>query len=109
MSVGGARFEHCPGCRGRWIDWGTFLAMWAEMAQAAPPELHPRDDGARERRCPVCSDAMARVELLVIPLDHCQRHGVWFDRRELETSLAASAISLEDWFVTFGDQLTRMA
>jgi Zn-finger nucleic acid-binding protein len=109
LRVGRRRQEYCPGCGGRWLEHATLISMWSELAPGKTPELSPRKDGAGARPCPSCREPMERVELMVIPLDRCAEHGVWFDRRELETALAGAALSASDWLRMFAEDLTRMS
>jgi hypothetical protein len=57
----------------------------------------------------MCSEPMVPVRVLAVPLDWCQDHGVWFDPEELATTLAAAAMPLEDWLVTFTEALRGMS
>lgn len=105
------RFERCDRCGGVWLEWTTFQAMWSRLApKAEHPVFAPRRiAGARERSCPGCGNPMARVQLRTVPLDHCGAHGVWFDRVELDASLAAAVLSEEQWFGLFAQALLRMS
>lgn len=39
------------------------------------------------RLCPVCEQRMSSVTLERIPLDRCDKHGIWFDPEELQRVL----------------------
>lgn len=105
------RFERCDRCGGVWLEWATFHDMWSRLAPTAEdPIFTPRQrEGGRERNCPGCGNPMARVQLRTVPLDHCGAHGIWFDRVELEASLAASVVPSEQWFALFAHALLRMS
>jgi Zn-finger nucleic acid-binding protein len=103
------RFERCARCSGIWVEWTTFAAMWSRLSpQASEPVFAPRETG-RDRSCPECANRMAGVQLRTVPLDHCGAHGVWFDRVELEASLAASVLPPDQWFRLFALALVRMS
>ncbi len=112
MRVGPRRFDRCKQCGGIWLDWATLVSMWTQMSPyAGQPELTPRRPGvgARERSCPSCQNMMERLSLREVPLDRCQAHGVWFDRGELEVSLAAALMGQEEWFRAFMGELLQMS
>jgi hypothetical protein len=39
-------------------------------------------------RCPACSEPMMSLVVERMPIERCTRHGVWFDRLELERVLS---------------------
>jgi Zn-finger nucleic acid-binding protein len=107
--VGANTFARCPRCLSALVGHDTFAAMWAEMAPGRqPPSYVPRRFGHAPRHCPSCREQMVPVRVLEVPLDWCEDHGVWFDPEELATTLAAAAMPLEDWLVTFTDTLRGM-
>jgi Zn-finger nucleic acid-binding protein len=108
--VGTNTFARCPSCQSALVDHVTFAAMWAEMAPGRlPPRYEPRKFGHAPRHCPSCSEPMVPVRVLAVPLDWCQEHGVWFDPEELATTLAAAAMPLEAWLLTFTETLRGMS
>jgi Zn-finger nucleic acid-binding protein len=53
---GGVHVDVCPDCAGVWIDW-----MDGELREVSAhvPRAQPRDDqGAGDRACPVCAEAL---------------------------------------------------
>jgi hypothetical protein len=80
----------CPSCQ-------SCLVPLAEVDNAMEAVSHARERAAlhlswgRARPCPRCAHPMAACTLNAIPVDHCQEHGVWFDRDELQQILFAAA------------------
>jgi Zn-finger nucleic acid-binding protein len=106
----GYRYEMCHECESVFVDLKTLISMWDDMSNGKPmPHFDARSDGAGPRGCPKCGEPMRRVELLVVPLDHCPVHGVWFDREELATTLAGAAMPPDEWFRYFMEKLARMS
>ena len=101
--------RRCAGCSGAWVEESRLLSMWAEMG-GDPDRLQarPRGDGHGPRPCPACHQAMERLEIMVVPVDRCPRHGWWFDIHELETALAAASIETRAWLEMFAHLLTAM-
>ncbi len=44
-----------------------------------------------ERKCPICSEAMAVEQMSDVNIDVCPKHGVWLDRGELPRILRSNA------------------
>lgn len=65
----------CTACRGQWATQAALLDMAAEMTRPGPPGS--------------CGDAMGTWRFHAIELDRCAKHGIWFDRDELESVLYA--------------------
>jgi Zn-finger nucleic acid-binding protein len=106
----GYRYNVCHDCGAAFVDLKTLYAMWDDMSSGRErPEFVDRTDGAGPRGCPACGELMRRVELLVVPLDLCGVHGVWFDYEELSTALAGAALPVDDWFRLFVDKLRMMS
>ena len=89
----GIEVDHCPGCRGTWLDGGE-LELIAELAGAPRGRLHEvlhaAGAGTRGgRRCPRCRRKMRVISLGTAPaveLDRCPAgHGLWLDAGELAT------------------------
>ncbi len=52
------------------------------------PAMAPRSDGdPAVMICPACAKPMERKRLHRLDLDICDRHGVWFDGKELQETL----------------------
>ncbi len=79
----------CVTCRGLWIQPGSVWEMAANMQ--TPPdlvELPFTPDGNRDKlACPSCRESMDLVSLYGVPIDICQKHGIWFDANELASVL----------------------
>jgi Zn-finger nucleic acid-binding protein len=83
----------CASCRGIWIKPASVQEMVTRMQLPPEPiELRFATDGNRESlRCPTCGDGMKQVALYSVPIDVCDRHGIWFDAEELATVLLRAA------------------
>ena len=46
--------------------------------------------------CPVCREKMGTISLQAVPVEHCNTHGLWFDKAELETVLYRTARNESD-------------
>ena len=87
--VGVHAFMRCPTCRGAFLEAAVLTAMASAMG-GEPPRPTPVS-AERPLACPTCGEALARVQVAGEPgqveIDACARHGVWFDRGELEKVL----------------------
>jgi len=108
VGVGPRCFDRCRGCGGVWILQATLASMWREMDGGRELRLVPRAGRGHPLPCPRCREPMAQVKLLVVPLDLCREHGIWFDAAELETSLAAAAMPEDFWLHHFAAELRSM-
>lgn len=97
----------CAECGGVWLDSGE-IAVVAEGAGALKPDLLSalqaaegvkRHEG-RKRLCPVCGK---RMESVGVPgeedvvVERCPRkHGLWFDRGELQAVVKAAGAEPEN-------------
>jgi Zn-finger nucleic acid-binding protein len=99
-------YQRCPGCGGAWVTPEAIRDMVRAMSPGAEGlDLQPRGATAAEptRRCPTCREEMRQVEVVarpgavVVPLDTCPLHGVWFDNRELEAVLKSAGWPERSW------------
>jgi len=94
--VGALDLHRCGSCGGVWLDPETFRASCEADLKAPDHRSATVSSGARDasRRadpvrylsCPVCNDAMSRVNFARVSgviLDVCRPHGAWFDAGEL--------------------------
>ena len=110
VECAGVESEPCPECHGSFVTDGVFARMWDRLAPLSqPPPFSPRVRGAPAAPCPECRQPMERVALVGVPLDRCLAHGIWFDRIELETVLAASMLSRSEWLAMFLHRLEGMS
>ncbi len=80
----------CTTCRGQWAAQTALLEMVAEMTRPDPPHLRfRRNERAETLACPSCGHGMAAWRFHEIELDRCEKHGIWFDRDELQHVLYA--------------------
>ncbi len=91
LEFAGLEIDYCPSCRGVWLDEGE-LELLRERPGApgeSVEDVRPARTKARDRRCPVCGKLMPKVLLgrHATVLDRCERHGIWFDHRELREVL----------------------
>jgi Zn-finger nucleic acid-binding protein len=74
----------CNNCQGLWITVAAVAEMAAQMqTPPVPVELHFVDDPRDTLPCPTCRAPMGTKKLYGVPIDLCERHGMWFDAREL--------------------------
>jgi Zn-finger nucleic acid-binding protein len=98
--VGGLTVHECGACFGLWLDRASFDAVCRDRERQATvlaerPSTHAPGswDAAqvRYRKCPVCTQLMNRMNYAGcsgVIVDVCSRHGVWFDRNELQRVVA---------------------
>lgn len=87
----------CQACQGLWVEEAVLDDLFRQASgQAQSPVFAPRR-GLREIRCPTCQQLLHDVQVDGVPLDRCpDRHGVWFDARELEAVLFAAGSKPRD-------------
>ncbi len=95
LEFAGIEIDYCVACRGIWLDSGELeLLLESQGAEKYYPDS-VRKDACHEkgRRCPVCRHTMTKICIggPAIVLDRCEKHGLWFDRRELRAVLADSS------------------
>jgi len=89
----------CTRCAGLWLDNALFNTLEHRMLKLAASgidgehktitETLPKDSTSDQnlyRKCPVCHVLMHRRNYgpgSGVIMDHCQRHGFWFDQQEL--------------------------
>ena len=87
--------DRCSGCGGLWLDQGElrpildsrdrrFTADEVRATRSRHRKPEPLDP---ELACPRCGEKMGRFRYsgkIEIVLDQCARHGIWFDRDELD-------------------------
>jgi Zn-finger nucleic acid-binding protein len=82
----------CAGCHGIWISPASVQEMVIQMQ--VPPavvELPFENDVARGTLpCPTCNEGMQPRLLFHVAIDVCDKHGIWFDARELAVVLLRS-------------------
>jgi Zn-finger nucleic acid-binding protein len=87
--------DYCRKCGGVWLDSGEAELIGEKAGVLRPGLLAALDAGlsgecepGQRRDCPVCGKLMARfrpAELAPVCVDRCcYRHGLWFDRGELQ-------------------------
>jgi Zn-finger nucleic acid-binding protein len=92
----------CTSCKGFWLDGvGLFelvRATDAELGKLAAVDSGEPQDGPNETiSCPRCRRPMTReVGGSGIALDSCSRHGVWFDRGELQALIEYVGVPIGD-------------
>ena len=81
----------CPECAGHWVRADVLREMMETMlVPPRPAEIDLVADRHPRLACPSCEQAMETWALHRVPIDRCERHGLWFDRAELETVLFAA-------------------
>jgi Zn-finger nucleic acid-binding protein len=95
FELDGVEIDRCLKCGGTWLDDGEIDPL-ARLAGGAPDPLQAAiaaagDGKPGDRRCVRCATKMKLVTVQTVELDRCPRgHGLWFDRNEMETLIAAS-------------------
>ena len=92
----------CPACPDAILDkegncrvcGGVWLAEELVEERAASP-LELTGGKYSERHCPACDEKMDEPLVYGVPIDHCQAHGMWFDKSELDEVLLRSRG--DDW------------
>lgn len=74
--------NRCATCGGLWLSH--------EQVTEQVGELESAGGTMSKRSCPVCLEQMQEPLIFGVPLDHCMKHGFWFDAKELEDTIAAS-------------------
>ena len=91
--------DHCVTCLGTWLDAGE-LEMIAERAGVASGAmtiaLNKRREGRpTKRRCPRCRRRLREIDICgtqTVSIDTCpRRHGLWFDRGEMQAVIRSFA------------------
>jgi Zn-finger nucleic acid-binding protein len=82
----------CPSCLSAMVTVPDLEQMLRKMAPdgvSVPIEVESylRPMTAPQRGCPCCGDPMRTYRFVDLPVDRCDEHGVWFDRKELEDAL----------------------
>jgi Zn-finger nucleic acid-binding protein len=81
----------CAACGGQWVRAEVLQDMTTTMQITARPiRMQWRRDQHETLSCPTCGEAMEMWKLYEVPIDRCQRHGLWFDNGELMMVLLAS-------------------
>ena len=73
--------NRCATCGGLWLSH--------EQVRDQIGQLESNGGMMSKRSCPVCLEQMQEPMMFGVPLDHCMKHGFWFDARELEETIAA--------------------
>ena len=56
-------------------------------------ELSFAEDFNREKLpCPTCREGMQLRSLYAVPIDICEKHGIWFDANELASVLMRASL-----------------
>lgn len=95
LELDGVEIDYCLGCGGIWLDAGELEILTNDPARAVQILEEAQNAGSgrtAKRRCPICRK---RMEILLIgpegniEIDGCgKKHGLWFDRGELEAVLS---------------------
>jgi Zn-finger nucleic acid-binding protein len=90
VQAGSAR--GCTACQGLWVRHEVLAEMAATMTAPAPAKpMYCYPDPIRQPLpCPTCTEVMQAWNLLGVPIDRCDRDGLWFDRSELQQVLYAT-------------------
>jgi len=102
--------DYCGECGGVWLDSGEIEllgeragAMRKSLLAALDSEIVEREQ-SRKRHCPVCGMRRARVRPggVGVSVDRCRyRHGLWFDRGELQAVIQAAGADASNDLIRF--------
>ena len=82
----------CPSCNGLWLGVADVMVMAQQMQNPVRPvDLPFQTDARQPLACPDCSEPMRTLLLSDVPIDSCEKHGLWFDAQELGAVLLRSA------------------
>jgi len=82
----------CSMCAGMWLGIGDVQEMVQEMkVPVRPVQLPFAADTRQSIPCPDCTEPMRTLLLYDVPVDACNKHGVWFDAHELAKVLLEAA------------------
>ena len=87
--------DYCIFCEGFWFDYGEWNILTkkliSENLMLESEDLYKIPvvvTGEKKKRCPVCGRKMEKFLLFDVILDRCpDKHGVWFDKKELSTCI----------------------
>ena len=87
--------DYCTDCEGIWLDAGELelLLGAATVSQALLTSFQPAKTNEKKRKCPICLKKMDKVLFADTAdkqelIDRCpKKHGLWFDRGELQRVL----------------------
>ncbi len=103
LELADVEIDHCLRCGGIWLDSGE-LELLLEAPEKARELLDSfRKDAAGAelpRKCPICDKKMDKIIVgssdPPLRIDRCpRRHGLWFDRGELEDVLRRGRLDEE--------------
>lgn len=101
----GVELDFCPDCRGAWFDRGELDLVFGGET---PPHLESTESREAVRPCPICSDAMGKMNIGPaggVTIDVCPAQcGLWFDRgevRQLAAGLESDGRALPEKVRTF--------
>ena len=109
----GVEVDFCTECEGIWLDEGELELLVPPESEKASSIAAALDEpsppkGAGDRKCPVCGKRMALVDIPItrgndnqesfVEVDKCPRkHGLWFDKGELQTIISSSGEPVSDF------------
>jgi len=84
--------DYCIFCKGIWLDNGELEMLGSYVNYKYYKKLSFIEKIIKEKnkRCPVCKCIMNKTALYDLPeilLDKCPKHGLWFDKGELQSVL----------------------
>ena len=86
--------DFCTSCKGIWLDQGELELLLASNFDTTNKDIFKPSSLTAEikRRCPICRRKMLKVDYnnSGVMLDKCgKNHGLWFDKGELYSIIAA--------------------
>ena len=90
--------DYCINCNGFWFDdeeWNLLCKRLYSTNQDyigdiySIPKAYVKED---IRRCPICNAEMEKFIAYNVVLDRCpNKHGIWFDKKEISSFISASS------------------
>ena len=110
--------DYCPKCGGVWLDSGELElvgqragALQQKLLAALEEEQALRREAGVKRLCPVCDSPLLQVKLKEdhpVVVDRCpRRHGLWFDKGELQAVIGAAGAEDDNLLVQFFKDLDK--
>ena len=78
----------CTQCGGLFVTDAAFGEMLETMSAGRSLASYPIGTQWCAHLCPDCGDVMMSSSIEQLAVERCARHGIWFDKTELERALA---------------------
>lgn len=99
LELNKVEIDYCPNCSGIWLDEGELELLYSiDKPDNELQNLFQQTTSSKEKsyKCPICRKRMIKTKFnnSDLILDKCpQKHGIWFDKGELEKVLTIKSNS----------------